>query len=131
MATNDPAESPFASLTHQLQSFGRVLGIHASAIGQAKINGDFKRDFENSSNDGTYHKLPFEMWQSLLRVALNVAPAVRKAEKTALDKQCRQKNKQDILRNKKMIAVQTEYANALTYIEVFHSAACWCTKADA
>ena len=33
MATNDPAESPFASLTWQLQSFGDVLGIHASAIG--------------------------------------------------------------------------------------------------
>jgi len=30
-----------------------------------------------------------------------------------------------------MIAVQTEYANALTYIEMFHSAACWRTKADA
>ena len=42
MAMNDPAESPFASLTRQLQSFGRVLGIHASAVGQAKINGDFE-----------------------------------------------------------------------------------------
>ena len=30
-----------------------------------------------------------------------------------------------------MIAVQTEYANALTYIEMFHSAACWRTKSDA
>ena len=27
MATNDPAESPFASLTHQLQSFGHFLGF--------------------------------------------------------------------------------------------------------
>ena len=35
MATNDAAESPFASRTCQLQSFGSVLGIHASAIGQA------------------------------------------------------------------------------------------------
>ena len=30
-----------------------------------------------------------------------------------------------------MIAVKTEYANALTYIEMFHSAACWCNTADA
>ena len=37
--------------------------------------GDFEKDFKNSSNDDTYHKLPFEMWQSLLRFALNVAPA--------------------------------------------------------
>ena len=41
MATKDPAESPFASLTHQLQSFGRLLGVHSSAVGHAKINGDF------------------------------------------------------------------------------------------
>ena len=41
------------------------------------------------------------------------------------------KKKQDILRNKKMIAVQTEYANALTYIEMFHSVACWHNTADA
>jgi len=37
MATNDSAESPFASLTHQLQSFGHLLGIHASAVGHACI----------------------------------------------------------------------------------------------
>ena len=41
-ATNDPAESPCPSLTRQLQSFGHVLGIHALAVGHAKINGDFK-----------------------------------------------------------------------------------------
>ena len=34
-ATNDPAESPFAPLTRQLQCFGRILGIHASAVGHA------------------------------------------------------------------------------------------------
>ena len=33
MATNDPAESPFAALTSQMQSFGRILGIHASGVG--------------------------------------------------------------------------------------------------
>jgi hypothetical protein len=33
--TNDPAESPFAVLTQQLQTFGHVFRIHASAIGQA------------------------------------------------------------------------------------------------
>ena len=36
-ATNDPAESPFAQLTRQLQCFGRILGIHASAVGYARI----------------------------------------------------------------------------------------------
>ena len=72
------------------------------------------------------------MRQSLLHFALNVAQAVQKAEKTALDKQQQaKKKKQDILCNINMITIQTEYANELTYIEMFHSAACWSTKADA
>jgi hypothetical protein len=132
MATNDAAESPFASLTLQLQSFGRVLGIHASAIGQARINGDFVRDFHNSINDGAYHRLSHQMRQSLMRFALSVAPAVRKAEKTALEKQQdAKKKKQDFLRHKKLIAIQNEYANALTFIDMYHSPACWSTKSDA
>ena len=85
MATNDPAESPFASLTGQLQSFGRVLGIHASAIGHARINGDFNHDVENDSNNGAYHCLSPEMRESLMQLALKIAPAVRKSEKTSLN----------------------------------------------
>ena len=40
MATNDPTESQFASLTVQLQSFGHVLGIHSLGVGHVCINGD-------------------------------------------------------------------------------------------
>jgi len=56
-ATNDPAESPFAQLTRQLQCFGRILGIHASAVGHARINGDFNRDIKDTEKDGAYFKL--------------------------------------------------------------------------
>ena len=41
------------------------------------------------------------------------------------------KRKLDQLRRKKFIAAQTKYADALTYIDMFHSPACWMTKADA
>ncbi len=44
MATNDLAKSPFAGLTQQMQQFGRVLGIHASAVSHAKFSGDFHLD---------------------------------------------------------------------------------------
>ena len=54
---NDPSESPFAQLTRQLQCFGRILGIHASAVRHARINGDFIRDIKDNSNDGAYFKL--------------------------------------------------------------------------
>ena len=78
MATNDPTESPFAQLTQQLQSFGRVHGIHASTVGQARMNGNFDH------NNGAYQKLSSKMRESLLRFALSIAPTVRVAEKTAL-----------------------------------------------
>ena len=87
MENNDLAESPFDSLTHQLQSFGRLLGIHASAVGHALVNGDFHWDFNNFSLDGTYHRLSANMHHSLLHYALVVAPAVCKSEETALDQQ--------------------------------------------
>lgn len=132
IATNDPAESPFASLTQQLQSFGRLLGIHASAVGHARINGDFNRDVDNESNSGAYHRLSPEMRESLMKFALKVAPAVRKSEKTSLNIQREAKQqKQDQLRKKKILAAQLEYAKALTYVDMFYSDACWRTKTHA
>ena len=41
MATNHPLESPFAALTQQLQCFSQVMGVHASAVGPARLHGDF------------------------------------------------------------------------------------------
>ena len=43
MSSNNPSETPFAQLTRQLQSFGRVLGINAAAVGHIRQNGDFRR----------------------------------------------------------------------------------------
>lgn len=92
MATNDPGESPFACLTHQLQSFGHLLGIHSSAVGHARINRILPR-LQKISNDGAYHQLPMNMRHSLMRLALTIAPAVCKAKKTSLDKQHAAKKK--------------------------------------
>ena len=126
------AESPFAGLTQQLQSFGRVLGIHASAPGQARINGDFKRQLngnDSDNNDGLYHCLPNNMKQSLLKFAISSAPTVRGQEEISLNKQREHKqNKQAMLRRNKLLGAQESYANALTYIEMFHSPAGWTTK---
>lgn len=131
MATNDPAESPFAALTRQMQQYGRLLGIHAAGMGQAKYNGDFYRDIKDKSKNGLYHQLPPDMHASLLKFALKIAPEVRKAESAALDRQRAAKAKrQALLRKKKLEACQREYANALTYIEMYHSRACWRTATE-
>lgn len=131
MATNDNSESPFAALTRQLQEFGRVLGSHAAAIGHARMSGDFKRDIFDSSMDGAYHKLPPKMRESLLEFALKKSPEVRKAEKVALEKQREAKKKRvDAMRERKLEAASEEYVKALTYVEMYHSPACWRTEED-
>ena len=56
MATNDPSESPFAQLTRQLQSFGRVIGIHAADVGNEKHNGEFCRSSGDYEGVGAFHK---------------------------------------------------------------------------
>ena len=72
------------------------------------------------------------MHDSLLLFALKSAPQARKAEHAALDKQREaKKKKQDLLRQKKLLAAQREYASALMYIDMYHSSACWRTAASA
>ena len=131
-ATNDSAERPFAMLTQQIQQFGTMLGIHASAVGQAKMNGDFKRDHQGRESTGSFLQLPKEMKESLLRLALKIAPDVRSNAQAALDRQREsRKLKMDTLRKKKLLAAQYSYAAALTFIEMYHSDACWKTTAAA
>ena len=75
-------------MIQQLQSFGRILGIHAFTIGQAQINGDFERQLDGSdNNEGLYHYLPHNKKQPLLKFAIDVAQTLRTKEEIALNKQ--------------------------------------------
>ena len=48
------------------------------------------------------------------------------AKASELDKQLEAKRlKQEALKQKKLLAAHREYANALTYIDMYHSQACW------
>lgn len=84
---NDPTKSRFASLTQQIQSFGRIPSIHALAAGQARINGDFKCHNKTGTDNGAYFKLSDTEQQSFLTYALYSAPAVRVQEKAHLSNQ--------------------------------------------
>ena len=129
MATNDPAESPFAALTSQMQLFGRILGIHASGVGQAQFNGDFDRDLNDGNEDGPFYKLPENMRNSLIQFALNFAPEMKRRTTKAVKRQRAAKlKKRNILRERKLIAAQSEYASALAYIEMYHSVNGWRTE---
>ena len=107
MATNDPAESPFAMLTNQMQSFGRMLGIHASGVGQTRMNGDFERDLNDGNIDGPFYQLSDQMRDSLITLALGEAPEMRRHTSAAVNYQRTHKlKKRQQLRKRKSIAAQ-------------------------
>ena len=72
------------------------------------------------NKDGMFHCLSPKM-KALLRMAICDAPTVRANKEIALNKQRKHKqNKQDILQRTKLLGAQYLYADALTYIEMFH-----------
>ena len=87
MATNDAAESPFAALKSQSQTFGGLLGIHASATGHARTNGDFQMSINDPTQNGMFHQIPKDMKESPLLFAISTIPEVRKSEQRLLEKQ--------------------------------------------
>ena len=107
MASNDPCESPFAQLTRQLQSFGRVLGISSAAVGHARQNGDFhciSGDYEGVRD---FHKLSDGMRESLLRFSISLVPTVKQGERDEIERQRRATwMKKEVLRKKKLPAAQ-------------------------
>lgn len=76
MATNDLVESPCALLTCPLLSFGQLLELDASAVGDVRVNADFHQDFNNLSLYGAHHGLSVNMHNSLSHYKLAIASAV-------------------------------------------------------
>ena len=71
------------------------------------------------------------MKNSLVRVALRMAPKIRIQEAAALQKQSNYKlEKQKILEKAKIVAATDEYTQALVLIEQYHSPACLRTLAN-
>ena len=72
------------------------------------------------------------MRNSLIKFALSFAPEMKRRTTEAVKHQRAEKlEKRNRLRLRKLIAAQREYANALTFIEMYHSDACWKTGAVA
>lgn len=98
-AVNDVAERPFGALTQQMEAFVTLVGMNASAVGQARINGDFyrvetelqkkkKEDAdETQPQNGTVIDLPPQLLTTVIEFALSKTKQVRKKEQVALRNQ--------------------------------------------
>ena len=74
----------------------------------------------------SFHKISDEMRESLLKFSITLVPTVKQGERDAIERQREAKwMKKEVLRKKKLMASQKEYASNLTYIEMYHSQACW------
>ena len=85
MESNNPSEIPFTQITRQIQSFGRVLGINAAAVGHARHNGNFRRSSGDYEVVGSFHKLRDEILESLLRFSIIFDPTVKQVERYAIE----------------------------------------------
>ena len=108
-ATNYNTETPFRSLTLQLEIFSTIGNNHSSALALARYNKDFyryevelcKRRKNNKTTapigeQGNLFNLDFHMSQSLLQTPLQLSIGVFEAERNAIETQSekkREKNK--------------------------------------
>ena len=84
------------------------------------------------TQNGMFHQIPKDMKESPLLFAISTVPEVRKSEQRLLEKQRQAKmDRQKLMRQKKLLAARKSHADSLTFINMHHSPACWCTEADA
>jgi len=101
LGANDVSERPFGAMTQQMESFTTLSGMNATAVAQARINGDFyrtdtelskkkkKADTDESQpiKNGSVIELCPQLLESMIELALKRTTQVWKKEQDALTKQ--------------------------------------------
>ena len=126
-ATNDIAESSFASLTSQLQKYSRINLAHAAAISDMQKNGFLSR----KGKIGLFHQFPKELRAAVVVVAVEDAPATRKSNNLSLQRQldCK-REKEEMLKQKNMSKATEEFIDATYFHRMGNSEACWTTVSE-
>ena len=88
MVTNDLAESSFAGVTTQVQTYGRIDMCSAAAVSDMARNGFFARPTTKKSIDndkrGIFFTLPEELQLTVVMVVMEDAPYTRDSNNEAL-----------------------------------------------
>ncbi|KAL7546176.1 hypothetical protein ACHAWF_015185 [Thalassiosira exigua] len=129
MATNDLAESSFAGVTSQLQSFGRIAMCSAAAVSDAKRNKFFyratsKKAIENGE-EGLFYTITAVM------MSMEDAPATRQSNNNDLERYRKIRwEKEQLAKQQGLEHAKDEYIEALIYRKMWDSDACWKTVGD-
>ena len=138
-AVNDVSERPFGGMTHQLESFTTLSGSNASAVAQARINGDFNRaeselrtktktKEDKHCKNGIAIDLPSELLQTAIEFAMMKTKEVRKTDQEALTKQ--QEHRAEKIQALKLRGIENatqQLIDCFYYYDMYHSLRCWRT----
>ena len=99
MVTNDPAESSFAGVTAQIQSYGRIDLCNAAAVSDITRNKFLsrpttKKEIKNGSI-GFFHTLPEELQATAVMVAMENVPATKEYNNEALSLQRKRRHEKE------------------------------------
>ena len=92
MVTNDLAESSFAGVTYQVQTYGRIGMCNTASISDISRNEYLscpitKKDLKEG-NRGLFHDLPEDLQLNDVMAAMEDAPVTHKANNQSLELQC-------------------------------------------
>ena len=146
MANNSVSESNHASSTQGLKTSGTIRIDHSAGEGQSRYNNDFGRGHQalitgkqsksgpikKADLIGSFHRLPRELQESLIRFAREIAIKARKAFDDALEKQGEAaRRKEEIKLERQLEAAQSEFIVAIYFHEQYNSPHCWRTVDEA
>ena len=130
MVTNDLAESSFAGVTAQVQTYGRIDMCSAATVSDMARNGFFARPTtkKNIGNDkrGVFFTLPEELRLTAVMVAMEDAPYTRDSNNVTLALQRKRKReKEQHVAEKGLEKASDQFIKALVLRQMWDSdAAC-------
>lgn len=134
-ATNDIAESSFAALTSQLESFGRGDLASLAGVSDLMQNGFMNRptkrkDIKNNSR-GMFHLMPEGIQLSFAKAAVMHAPETKKTNNIGLQRLHKAKRrKEELLKQAGLEKAREEYIRCLNYHFMWKSDRCWKTAEE-
>ena len=135
MATNDHAESSFAGVTAQIQTYGRI-GMHgAAAVSDMQRNkflsGPTTKKGIAKNERGLFHELPEELRLTGTIMAMEDAPKTREHNSNAIDAQRKMRDEREEIKKQKGLENASDvYIECLIYRTMWDSEACWKTVGE-
>ena len=139
MATNDPAESSYITITQKLTTFNCVDKYAAAGVSDISCNGYLYQPSSTSeikkkekSKKGRFHDYSGKIQISIIMTPIKISPTSRVANNKSLEKQQKAKTRREALSKEEGLKKSTnKYIKAVIRYKIHGSNAYWRTISDA